>query len=433
MYSLYSFIYLIAIIVLLPFEYLKRPREIRRKWLREKFGLIKEVKGEIIWIHAVSVGEVIAATPLIKRIKERYPSKSIVVSTITDTGQKVAKERSPDGTTILYLPFDMPSILKRVLNKVKPELLIVIETEIWPNLIRVFKENGIPVLLLNGRISENSFRGYRKVAFFMKRVLSPVDFFGMQGEEYADRIKRLGVDGKKVRTLGNFKFDTKPPGNIPAWTEKIGGQIITAGSTHDGEEELITEVYLALKKEFPELNLIIAPRHPERFKTVEDMLKSKGVSFVKRSEIDGVNGPSLKGAIILLDTVGELSSVYGISDIAIIGKSFRGLGGQNPLEPAYWSKPIVCGPHMENFPVVQEFYREGAALETKEEELYAKIKDLLLSPEKAKVIGSKAREVFGKNSGAVERAMEVIEGYIAYPGAVDLNQMMSNGKNPLSA
>lgn len=413
MYPLYSFIYLIAIIILLPFEYLKRPKEIRRKWLREKFGLIKEVKGEIIWIHAVSVGEVIAAAPLLKRIKEQYPSKSIIISTITDTGQKVARERAPEGTIIIYLPFDMSSVLSRILNKAKPEILIVIETEIWPNLIRVFRENGIPVLLLNGRISENSFRGYRKIASFMKRVLSHIDFFGMQGDEYADRIKRLGVDSEKVSTLGNFKFDTRPPGDTPAWTEKIGGRTMIAGSTHDGEEEFISDVYLELKKEFPDLNLIIAPRHPERFKPVEDMLRSKGASFVKRSAIDGLNsGQSLKGVIILLDTVGELSSVYGIADIAIIGKSFRGLGGQNPLEPASWGKPIVCGPHMENFPFVQEFYREGAALEIKEEELYEKIKDLLLSPEKAKAIGLRAGELFKKNAGAVERAMEIIERYL---------------------
>jgi 3-deoxy-D-manno-octulosonic-acid transferase len=414
MYFLYSFIYLIAIIILLPFEYLKRPEEIRRKWLREKVGLIEEVKGKSIWIHAVSVGEVTAAAPLLERIKEQYPLKSIIISTITDTGQKVAKERAPEGTIILYLPFDMPSILKGVLHKVRPELLIVIETEIWPNLIRVFRENGIPVLLLNGRISENSFRGYRKIAFFMKRVLSPVDFFGMQAEGYADRIKRLGVGSEKVSTLGNFKFDTKPPGDIPAWTAKIVGRIITAGSTHEGEEALLTDVYLALKKEIHDLNLIIAPRHPERFKTVEDMLSSKGISFVKRSEINALNaGPSLKGVIILLDTVGELSSVYGISDIAVIGKSFRGLGGQNPLEPAYWSKPIVCGPHMENFPFIREFYREGAALEIKEEELYEKIKEILLSPEKAKAIGLRAGELFKKNAGAVERAMEIIERYLA--------------------
>ena len=414
MYFLYSFIYSIAAIVLLPFEYLKRPKEIRSKWLREKFGLIKEVKGEIIWIHAVSVGEVIAAAPLLKRINERHPSKSIIISTITDTGQKVARARAPEGTIILYLPFDIPSILNRILNKTKPELLIIIETELWPNLIRVFRENGIPVLLLNGRISENSFRGYRKIAFFMQRVLSHIDFFGMQGDEYAARIKQLGVDSEKVSNLGNFKFDTKPPGDIPAWTERIGGRIILSGSTHDGEEELMSDVYLELQKEFPDLNLIIAPRHPERFKPVEDMLRSKGVSFVKRSAIDGLNsGQSLKGVIILLDTVGELSSVYGISEIAIIGKSFRGLGGQNPLEPAYWSKPIVCGPHMENFPFVQEFYREGAALEIKEEELYEKIKDLLLSPEKAKAIGLRAGELFKKNAGAVERAMEIIERYLA--------------------
>jgi 3-deoxy-D-manno-octulosonic-acid transferase len=154
MYAFYSFIYLIAVIILLPFEYLKRPKGIRRKWLREKFGFIKEVQGKAIWVHAVSVGEVTAAAPLLKKIRERYSSRKIIVSTITDTGQKVAGERAPEGTLTLYLPFDIPSVLKRVLDKVRPELLIVIETEIWPNLIRVYREHGIPVLLLNGRISE---------------------------------------------------------------------------------------------------------------------------------------------------------------------------------------------------------------------------------------------------------------------------------------
>ncbi len=428
MYSFYSLIYIIVLIFLLPFQYLKRPKDLRKRWLREKFGFIKRGNGRIIWVHAVSVGEVIAALPLLKSLKKRYPSRNIILSTITDTGQKVARERAPEAI-IVYLPFDITSILNAVLKRIMPDILIVIETELWPNLFRVFKKNGVPVIVLNGRISEDSFKGYKKISFFMKKVLSGVDFFGMQGEVYAERIRSLGVNSNRIKVLGNFKFDTRPPSQVPEWTEKIKGTVIIAGSTHEGEEEIITSVYLQLKKDFPDINLIIAPRHPERFKEVEDMLRSKGISFIKRSDFSTSNPPApplvkggkrgfselqvLKGKLILLDTVGELSAIYGISDIAVIGKSFRGYGGQNPLEPAYWGKPILCGPHMENFPVIKDFYREGAALEVNEEGLYVKLKELLMSPEKAKEIGSKAQELYRKNAGAVERAMEIIAGYVS--------------------
>ncbi len=426
MYLLYSLIYAIAIIFLLPFEYFKRNKDIRKRWLKEKFGFLdpelskathtplgKEGQGGIIWVHAVSVGEVMAALPLIKSLRKRYPLK-ILLSTITDTGQKVAKERAPEGTTIVYLPFDLPLILKTALKKVKPEILIVMETELWPNLFKVFKEKGIPVILLNGRISENSFKGYRNLSFFMRNVLSHVDFFGMQGEEYVERIKNLGVHGSRIMNLGNFKFDTRPPSKIPEWTKKMKGPVIIAGSTHEGEEELITSVYNKLKENFPDLNLIIAPRHPERFEGVEDMLRSKNIPFIKRSAFSNQlsESNSIKGSIIILDTVGELAAVYGVSDIAIIGKSFRGYGGQNPLEPAFWGKPILCGPHMENFPVIKDFYNQGAAIEVDETGLYSTLKALLMRPEKAMEIGSKAQELYRQNAGAVDRAMEIVAGYL---------------------
>ena len=418
MYLLYSLIYIVALIFISPFEYFKRPGHIRKRWLKEKFGFLDSSlithHSSPIWVHAVSVGEVMAALPLLKRLREKYPSKNIILSTITDTGQKVARERVPEGTGVVYLPFDITPVITAVIKKVKPEILIIIETELWPNLIRSFRKNGIPVILLNGRISENSFRGYKRISFFMKRVLSHIDFFGMQGEEYAERIRSLGVNTGKVMNTGNFKFDSSPPSQIPVWTEKIKGPVITAGSTHEGEEEFITSVYHELKKDFPDLNLIIAPRHPERFKGVEDMLRLKGISFIKRSAFSNQLPEStiVQGQIILLDTVGELSAIYGISDIAIIGKSFRGYGGQNPLEPAYWGKPIVCGPHMENFPVIRDFYTEGAAIEVREDELYSTLKELLLSPEKAGEIGSKAQELYRKNAGAVERSLKIVERFI---------------------
>jgi 3-deoxy-D-manno-octulosonic-acid transferase len=419
MFFLYSFLYTIAIIFLLPFEYFKRPREIRKRWLREKCGRFnapsRSHPSSLIWVHAVSVGEVMAALPLIKKLRERYPLKQIVLSTITDTGQKVAREQASGGTAVVYLPFDLPFLLKNVLKQRRPDVLLIIETELWPNLCRVFKENRVPVVLLNGRISEKSFDGYKKLSFFMKNVLSYIDMFCMQSAEYAERIRLLGVESSRVTITGNFKFDTRPPAEMPAWTKKIKGPVIVAGSTHDGEEELLASVYVSLLKDIPDLNLVIAPRHPERFRDVAELLTSKKYPFIRRSGIETQSGlETLQGKIILLDTVGELSAVYGISDIAIIGKSFRGYGGQNPLEPAYWGKAIICGPHMENFPVTKDFKNAGAVLIVEEENLYAQLNSLLRSPEKAREIGAKALVLYRKNEGSVERALEIIGPYLLY-------------------
>lgn len=419
MFLLYSIIYSFALIFILPFEYLKRPKELRKRWLREKFGLFNSSftlsPSSFIWVHAVSVGEVAASIPLITALKEIYPSKKIILSTITDTGQKIAKEKAPEGVTIVYLPFDIPFILELMLKRVTPEILILIETELWPNLLKKFKKKNIPIIILNGRISEKSLKGYQKISFFMKKVFSYVDFFGMQNEIYAERIKNFGINRDKIANLGNFKFDITLSSYIPEWTKKIKNPVIVAGSTHEGEEDFLSSVYIDLQKDFPDLNFIIAPRHPERFGEVEEILRLKGIAFLKRSSLNSECNSSqkIKGKIIILDTLGELSSIYQISDIAIIGKSFYGYGGQNPFEPAFWGKPIICGPHMENFPIIQDFYKEGAAIEVKKDELNSKLKELLLSPERSKEIGLKAEKLYKKNSGAVQKALNIIQRFLS--------------------
>ncbi len=420
MYLFYTLFYCFVLFFLLPFQYLKRPKGLRKRWLKEKFGFFNSSlitnQSSLIWVHAVSVGEVMATIPLLKKLREKYPEKNLLLSTVTDTGQKVARDKVTDNTEVFYLPFDIPVILGRFFKKIRPSLIIIMETELWPNLLRTSRKFKVPLILLNGRISERSFKGYKKASFFMRKVLSNVDLFCMQSKIYADRIRSIGVDDRRVKVLGNFKFDIRPPSKIPEWSKMLKGHVLIAGSTHEGEEELITEVFLRLKKDFPDLNLILAPRHPERFKDVEELLKSRSLPFVKRSSLNSERSTSnpelIKGTIILLDTVGELSAVYGISDIAIIGKSFKGRGGQNPLEPAYWGKPIVCGPNMENFPFIEDFYREGAALKVNEEGLYPALKELLISSEKAKEMGLKAQKLYKKNSGAVDRVLEVIAEYI---------------------
>jgi 3-deoxy-D-manno-octulosonic-acid transferase len=416
MFLIYSLIYTIVIIILFLPEYLKRPPDFRAKWLREKMGALPLLNSSI-WVHAVSVGEVNASLPLLERLKSAFPDHPLILSTITDTGQKVGLDKSPEGTVVVYLPFDIVFIINRCFKRVRPQIFIVMETELWPNVMRTAAENRVPVLMINGRISEKSSAGYQKISFFMKKVFFYVAKFGMQSQLDSDRIRKIGAAEDKVVVLGNLKFDMKIPGSIPAWTRALTGPVIVAGSTHKGEEEIIITAWQESIDKFPDLKLILAPRHPERFREVENMLSSKGVLFVKRSDLNLHPGAlSLSNAnVILLDTVGELSSVYGIADMAIIGKSFTGSGGQNPLEPAYWGKPILCGPHMENFPFIKDFYNEGAAFEVEAQSLSKKMLEFLSEPAKARSAGEKAKELYKRNSGAIERAMELIGEYITHP------------------
>jgi 3-deoxy-D-manno-octulosonic-acid transferase len=297
---------------------------------------------------------------------------------------------------------------------VNPALFVVVETELWPNIFRVSHERHVPVIVLNGRISEKSSKGYRKISFFMKKVFEHVELFCMQSDADADRIKAIGADEKKVLVTGNFKFDMDAAQHVPAWVSEIQGPLIVAGSTHKGEEEIIIDAYRENVYLFPGLKLIIAPRHPERFNEAEEVIRKSDIRYIKRSEIagDGHDRGDKKFNILLLDSVGELSSVYSAADIAIMGKSFEGVGGQNPLEPAYWGKPIICGPHMENFPFIREFYAEGAAFEVTSTGIAKKIKELLMQPEKAEAAGEKAHALYLKNSGSVDRAMTIIGQFV---------------------
>lgn len=424
MYFVYSLLYFIVTVILLPFEYLKRPAELRRRWLREKFGFLnselRTQNSRLIWVHAVSMGEVIAAMPFIAELKKRYPFMRIVLSTVTDTGRKVAGGRVSDIADVVYLPFDFSFVIRKMIKKIKPELFITIETEIWPNIFRVCKEAGIPVLVMNGRLSENSFKGYKKVSFFIKGVLQCVSMFCMQEQIYAERIKALGVDENRIEVTGNFKFDTRPSDMMPEWAELVKGPLILAGSTHDGEEEIVLSVFNSLRDEFPDLALIIAPRHPERFKEVEELIRRKGLECLRVSEVRKMGSyeamsfstSQLLNFVVLLDAVGELASVYGIADIAVIGGSFIRHGGQNPLEPAFWGKPIICGPHMENFPFIEDFYKRGGAIKADSGGLADVIAELMRSPEKRKAMGEISRAIYNEKSGSIEKSMAVLSHYI---------------------
>ena len=417
MYCIYSVLYSLAVFVLLIPQYLKRPAGLRRRWLREKFGQVSGLADaggkRPFWIHAVSVGEVTAAIPFLEKMQNAYPERPLVLSTMTDTGQNLALSKVPEGVRVIYMPFDSVCVMRRFFDRLAPALFVVVETEIWPNVIRLAHDKGIPVIMVNGRISGRSFRGYRRIRGFMKKVLGSVTLFLMQTADDAERIHLLGAAADKVLVSGSFKFDIPDLREIPSWASGIEGPIIVAGSTHAGEEVLMIEALKRNLGQFPALKLILAPRHPERFHEVEEAVSASGLSYIRRTSIPDTGGPVESGVnVVILDSIGELSAVYGSADIAVIGKSFTSAGGQNPLEPAMWGKAIICGPHMENFPFIAEFYREGAAFEVPAEGLADKIGELLRDVKKGEAAGQKARALYTRNAGAVGRVVETLKKYI---------------------
>jgi 3-deoxy-D-manno-octulosonic-acid transferase len=420
MIQIYDILSLIALVLYLPFIILKKGPRDRISYIRERLGISTYSQADI-WIHAVSVGEVIAALPFLNSLSKELPNKKIVLSTTTYTGQGVAKEKFNSAQRIMYMPWDTSTCLRRAVNGLRPRVFITVETELWPVLFRMLKKHGSHILLVNGRISKESFKGYKKIKPVMKRVFSYIDHLSMQGQIDAERIISIGADKSKVSIMGNFKFDIsaeKKP--HPSWLNHIKGNILLAGSTHKGEEEEILKAYNELKQEFKTLKLILAPRHPERFSEVEEILKTDKTNYIRRTNIkipveEPLNNSEhiINADVILLDTIGELSTIYAASDIAFIGGSLIPHGGHNILEPAYWAKPIIFGPHMENFPFAADFLKEGAAIMVKHpSEITGVVRNLLKEPEKARYIGEKAHTIIENNRGAVHKAIQLIRSYI---------------------
>ena len=413
---LYNFLSAIALLIYFPFLLSKKGPESKRTFIRERLGISRYTKTDI-WIHAVSVGEVIACVPFLKRLKKEFPGKRIVLSTTTYTGQRVASERFPEADRIMYMPCDTGLCVSRVVNSLKPEIFITIETELWPALFWALKKTGSKIIILNGRISNKSFKGYRRLSFFMKKILSYVDFLYMQGETDAEKIVAIGADKYKVGVMGNFKFDISFDTSSPLnWLENIKGRILLAASTHKGEEEIILNAYDLIKQKYPDLRLILAPRHPERFNEVADILGKRNLNFIRRSMISQSNVGAYCDTpcnIILLDTIGELSGMFSKVTIAFIGGSLVPVGGHNILEPAYWAKPIIFGPHMDNFPIAGEFLERHAAIQVKDaNEIVQEVSSLLDNNDLAVQTGRNAKTIIERNTGSVKKAIELVRGYI---------------------
>jgi 3-deoxy-D-manno-octulosonic-acid transferase len=413
MYILYNLLLIIAIVLSLPvilFKLITVPKYrggITQKLGRLRKGVMKAIKGSRpIWIHAVSVGEVMAAHPLIRELKKKYPHRKLILSTVTVTGNDTAQRRVPEADAVFYFPFDLPCIVRRVIQNINPQIVLVAETELWPNFFRELKRAGIPSAVINGRISPNSHKNYRKFKLFFSQVFDNVTLFCMQSEADAEKIRDIGADPEKVMVTGNLKFDQKLPANTPAPVFIASGKkVITAGSTHRGEEAALLEVFKRLREKYPDLLLIIAPRHPERFDEVEGLVNRAGYDCQRRTMLKG----QLKD-VLLLDTIGELRSFYSLCDIAFIGGSLVKVGGHNLLEPAAMKKPVIFSRYMFNFKEISEaLLSAGGGIMVKDKtELYDQIDILLSDKELAKSMGERAFSVIEMNSGAARKTIDAV-------------------------
>lgn len=417
MYIIYNLILILATVALFPvilFKLITVPKYrggMTQKLGRLRKGVMKVIQGtRPIWVHAVSVGEVMAAHPLIRELKKKYPGRKLILSTVTVTGNYTARRRVPEADAVFYFPFDYPCIVRRVIRAINPELVLVAETELWPNFFRELKKAGIPSALINGRISHKSHGNYLKFKNFFSQVFDNVTLFCMQSEADALRIKDIGADPDRVMITGNLKFDQKMPLNltVPVSIPR-GRKVITAGSTHRGEEAALLEIFTRLRARFPELLLVIAPRHPERFGEVEGLINQAGYDCQRRTSLKG----ELKD-VLLLDTIGELRAFYALCDIAFVGGSLVKIGGHNLLEPAAMKKPVIFSRYMFNFKEISEaLMSAGGGIMVKDKgELYHQLDKLLSDNELAKLMGERAFSVIEKNSGAAVKTIDAVGRFI---------------------
>lgn len=407
----YNLVLITAAIVLLPVILIALalvPKFRAGFWT--KLGLYKidiDQAKDTIFFHAVSVGEVNAIEGLVKKTREEFPESNIVISTTTRTGQDIAQKKFKDtANAVTYFPFDFFFSVISFLNAVQPNRIIIAETEIWPDFVYLANRRNIPVYIVNGRLSPNSFKGYKKFSFFFKPVLAQYSGIFMQTNGDMERMLQVGSKPEITKFMGNLKFDIKPTLNreeITTLSHSLklnGARMIAAASTHAGEDEIAIEAFSELKKEFPDIKLLIAPRHPERYGAVEELLKKSELAYGKRSQNDGFED----NEIIMLDTMGELMKMFSVCDFAFIGGSFSGTGGHNPLEANIWGKPVVSGDCVFNFKDIYAFLTQSDAAKLSHtlEELKQDMKKLLSDREFYAKAASDTQKIFQENSGAID-------------------------------
>ena len=414
MRRLYSaLLYLIAPLVIVRL-WLKGRRNpaYRRRW-RERFGALPDPgPSPVIWIHAVSVGEAQAAQPLIRRLLADYPEHRVLVSTTTPTGLDQVTRLFGDTVLHRYFPFDLPGIVNRYLDRVRPVILIVMETEIWPNLLAGCAERRIPVALVNARLSARSAGGYERVRPLVAEALSRFSRIAVQTPRDGERFAALGAPAERIVETGNLKFDIRLPASISEQSEVLrlswglDRPVWIAASTHEGEEKKVLAAHARVLERYPQALLVLVPRHPERFDAVADLVRRENYRFARRSS--GVGDPDIQ--VFLGDTMGELVVFFGAADVAFVGGSLVGVGGHNVLEPAALGVPTVFGPHMFNFAVISElFTEEGAAVQVADENALAEtVMRWFGDPGERTGVGEAGRRVGDANRGALDRTLREI-------------------------
>ena len=424
MYLLYSFAMLVAALALSPYfvyQALRHNKYVgslgqRLGYLPVSFNLDGD---ESIWVHAVSVGEVMATRPIITALRQQYPRLRLFLSTTTLTGQQIARRQVADVDGVFYFPFDWVFAVRRTLRLVKPKLFVMVESEIWPNLLRECRRRGIRTAIVNGRVSRRSFNRYRLVRFFFRRVLADVDRFCVQGEETSRRLVALGADPARITITGSLKFDSLDPAMRPGrGRERVlrffrvspSRPVLVAGSTMRGEEERVVRAFNRVRATSAGSNalLVLAARHPERFDEVERLCREEGLSTVRRTELPIDADP--RADAVILDTIGELAQLYQIATAVFVGGSLIPAGGHNILEPAIHGKPIVVGPHMENFAEITEAFRAHAAVVQvrSDREFEETIVSLMTDPVRRARLGAAARALVDASRGAKDKTLVVI-------------------------
>jgi len=418
---LYDIGFLIFSIIYLPLLVFKG--KLHREFL-ERFGRYALPKEQAllsgrdrIWIQAVSVGEVFVCKSLIPLLKEKFPRHDLVVSTITKAGNDLAKKLFSKDAVVIYFPLDFGFTVRRALKHIKPRIYIMIETEIWPNLLKELSFNSVPSVMINGRISDRSIGKYRLVKPFLKNVLSRIGAFCMQDTIDAERVISLGAPPDRVKVTGNMKFDFEVPVDIPSRDAirqslglKEGEELFVAGSTHSGEEEMIVEIFKELYFEFPQLKLLIAPRHIERVEEIENVIRKSGLQSARISRLNEIRDTRYEIRILILDTIGHLNEAYSAATLVFVGGSLVKHGGQNPVEPAILGRAMLFGPHMFNFRYITKvLLEESAALQVAgKEELVKNLRMLLRDPLKRSSLGDNAKRAIAQNRGATKKNLEKI-------------------------
>jgi 3-deoxy-D-manno-octulosonic-acid transferase len=420
---LYTFALFVALVLGLPYWLLAMATNGKyREGLSERLGWVPERLREgdarkTIWVHAVSVGEVLAASRLVNELSACAPQYRVLLSTTTRTGQRLARERT-GANHAFYFPLDFPWIVRRYLRVLDPVLLVLVETELWPNLLTACRQNGIPVAVVNGRISDRSLPRYMRLRRLWKGILSGVSIFLAQSQEDVKRIKAIGAPPGRVSFAGNLKFDVRSAEPAPITTtlrEKLptGTRVLVCGSTLEGEEEILLDAFHQLLKTIPDCVMILAPRHPERFARVVQLMKNRHELCVRRSNWMKRPAKIKPGTVILLDSIGELASVYALASVAFVGGSLVPAGGHNPLEPAQFAVPVVMGNHYANFRAIIDTLLQAEALKlATTETLVPMLENLLTDEEAANALGVRALEVFHHESGATGRAVTALLGLL---------------------